>query len=82
MLDTRVVEDLLGQRDLHAGIGLGGAEQDAHALGFRKKLAQQADLVRDGREVRGAGDVATGLLIGGDQTALGVIGDGGAHDRR
>ena len=79
MRDARVLEGVRGELDLHLGVGLGGTVEDAHGLGIGQQLVQQVDLVGDGGEVRRAGDVAAGSVVGVNQAALRIVGDGGTH---
>ena len=71
---------LIGKLDLYVRVGLGGAIEHAHGLGLGKELYEQVELVRDGGEVRGAGDVLAGLVVALDKTSRREVGDGGADD--
>ena len=48
-------------------------------VGVGQQLVEQIDLIGNGREVRSAGDVAAGRVVGVNQAALRIVGDGGTH---
>ena len=78
--EVALLGGLLGHLHLDVRVALCGAVQDADGLGVGEQLHQQAELVVDWRQVRGAGDVVAGLVVAVHQAGRGEVGDRRPHD--